>query len=171
MFVGDETQLEVGFDAAQAGLATLVRGGSLTAVSAKAYGEGLTGLAQVGPPGSVRGISRLVKARSRYQVTGDEAAMLTLRWEATGPGGLLFPALDADVTLTPAAEHATLLRLAAAYRPPHGSLEAGIDQVILLQVATATIRTFMNLVADTISGARRVTETPPGGNGGRTTLG
>ena len=53
--------------------------------------------------------------------------------------------------LTPAGEHATLLRLAAAYRAPHGSLEAGIDPVIVRQVATATIRTLMNLVADAIT--------------------
>jgi hypothetical protein len=32
----------------------------------------------------------------------------------------LFPALDADITLTPAGEDATVLRLAGAYRPPLG---------------------------------------------------
>jgi hypothetical protein len=49
-----------------------------------------------------------------------------LRWEATGPGGRLFPALDADITLTPAGEHATLLGLAGCYRPPLGSWGRGL---------------------------------------------
>lgn len=162
VFVGDQTQLGVGFDAARAGLANLARGGSLTTVSAAAYGAGLTGLARVGPPGSVRGISRLAGVRSRYQATGDGAAVLALRWEATGPGERLFPALDADITLTPAGEQATLLRLAAVYRAPHGSQEAGIEPVIVRQVAAATIRTLMNLVADAITRVPRVTETPTG---------
>ncbi len=34
-------------------------------------------------------------------VTRGESAVLALRWQATGPGGRLFPALDADIWLTP----------------------------------------------------------------------
>jgi hypothetical protein len=162
MFVGDEIQLGVGFDAAQAGLANLAHGGSLLAVSAEAYGEGLTGLVRVGPLGSARGMSRLVEVRFLDLVIRDEAAALTLRWEAIGPGGRLFPALDADITLTPAGEHATLLRLAGAYRPPLGSVGAGIDRVLLHRVATATIRAFMNRIADAITQAHPVAETPAG---------
>jgi hypothetical protein len=153
VFVGDEKQLGVGFYAAQAGLADLAQGGSLLAVSAEAYGEGLAGLVRVDPLGSVRGMSRLVEVRFLDLVIGDEAAVLTLRWEAIGPGGRLFPALDADITLTPAGEHAALLRLAGAYRPPLGSLGAGIDRVLLHRVAAATIEAFMKRVADAITQA------------------
>ena len=126
MFASDQTQLGVGFDAARAGLANLAHDSSLTTVSAEAYGERLTGLARVGPPGSVRGISRLAGVHSRYQATGDEAAALTLRWEATGPGERLFPALDADITLTPAGDHANA---AQAYRsvPAAPRLPGGRD--------------------------------------------
>jgi hypothetical protein len=162
MFVGDEMQLGVGFDAAQAGLANLAQGGSLLVASAEAYGEGLSVLVRVGPLGSVWGMSRLVEVRFLDLVIRDEAAVLTLRWEAIGPGGRLLPALDADITLTPAGEHATLLRLAGAYRPPLGSVGAGIDRVLLHRVATATIGAFMNRVADAITQASRVAETPAG---------
>jgi hypothetical protein len=44
-----------------------------------------------------------------------------LRWNAIGPGGRLFPALDANITLTAHGEQATWLRLAGAYRPPLGA--------------------------------------------------
>jgi len=72
---------------------------------------------------------------------------LTLRWESTGPGGRLFPALDADITLTLAGEHATLLLLAGSCRPTLGSLGAGLDRAILHRAA-ATIRAFLSRVAD-----------------------
>jgi hypothetical protein len=162
MFVGDEMQLPVGFDAAQAGLAQLAHGGSLIPAVAEAYGDGLAGLARVGPLGSAPGVSRLVEMRFRDLVIRDEAAVLTLRWEAIGAGGRLFPALDADITLTPAGEHATLLRLAGAYRPPLGPLGAGIDRAILHRVAQATIRAFMRRLAAAITQAPRVTKPPTG---------
>lgn len=162
MFVGNEIQLGAGFDATQAGLANLAQSSALLTVSAEAYGEGLTGLVRVGPLGSVRGVSRLVEVHFLDLVIRDEAAVLTLRWEAIGPGGRLFPALDADITLTPAGEHATLLRLAGAYRPPLGPLGAGIDRVILHRVAAATIGAFMNRVADAITQAPPVAGTPTG---------
>ena len=57
-----------------------------------------------------------------------------------GPGSRLFPVLDADLTLTPAAEHAALLTLAGTYRPPLGSLGAGPDRLLLHRVAEATVR-------------------------------
>lgn len=167
MFVGDETQLRVGFDAARTGLANLARGGLLTTVSTEAYGEGLTGLVRVGPLDSAPGMSRLVEVHSRDLVIRDESAVLMLRWEAIGSGGRLFPALDADITLTPAGEHATLLRLAGAYRPPLGSLGAGIDRVILHRGAAATIRAFISRVADAIAPATRVAGTLAGNKGGQ----
>jgi hypothetical protein len=62
----------------------------------------------------------------------------------------LFPARDADITLTPAGEQATLLELAGTYRPPLGAVGTGLDRTILHRVATATTRTFMNRVAGAI---------------------
>ena len=150
MFVGDEVRLEVGFAAARARLANLTRGSLLTAAAQEAYGEGITGLARVGPLGSAPGLSRLVEVHVRDLAASDDSAGLALRWEATGPGGRLFPALGADLTLRPAGEQATLLTLVGAYRPPLGTLGAGLDRAILHRVAAATIRAFLNQVADAI---------------------
>jgi hypothetical protein len=150
MFVGDELQLGVGFDAARGGLASLARRGLLTSASAEAYGEGLTAVVRVGPRGSAPGASKVVKVHFRDLVMRDDSAVLMLRWEATGPGGRLFPALDADITLTPAGEHATLLGLTGCCRPPLGSLGTGPDRAILHRAAAATIRAFLSRVADSI---------------------
>jgi hypothetical protein len=102
VFVAGEVLLDLSFPAVEARLANLARGGPLTRVSEGAYGDGLTGLVWVGPVGAGPGVSKLVEVNFRDVVTRGEPAALALRWQATGPGGRLFPALDAEMSLTPA---------------------------------------------------------------------
>ena len=73
-----------------------------------------------------------------------------MRWHATGPGGGLFPALDADLQLTALREDATMLRPAGAYRPPPGKADAALDRAVLQRVAAATIQAFIRRVGDAI---------------------
>ena len=101
MFVAGEVLLDLSFPAAAARLADLAHGGSLTHASQEAYDDGLTGLVRVGPPGAAADMSKLVEAHVLDVATRGESAVLALRWETTGPGGRLFPALDADMSLTP----------------------------------------------------------------------
>ena len=143
--------LDVSFNAAQARLANLTREGTLLDASQDAYGLGIIGVVRIDPLGSAPGMSRLVEVHFRDLVIHENSAVLTLRWEAIGPGGGLFPALDADITLSPAGEDATLLTLAGAYRPPLGALGARLDQAILQRVAAATIRAFLDRVVDAIA--------------------
>jgi hypothetical protein len=149
MIVSESIRLEVSFAAAQARLANLAHGSTLLAASRSAYGDGLT-LVRVGPVGPAPGLSKLVEVRYRDLVTRDDGAVLTLRWEASGPGGGLFPALDADITLTPAGDRATTLRLDGAYRPPAGGLGAGLDRALLHRIALATVASFIGRLADSI---------------------
>jgi len=150
MFVAGEVLLDLSFPAAEARLANLARCGSLTRVSARAYGDGLTGLVWVAPVGTVPGVSKLVEVHFRDVVTRGESAVLALRWQATGPGGRLFPALDADMSLTPAGEHSTRLSLAGVYRPPLAALGAGLDRAVFHKVADATVRSLLARVADVL---------------------
>jgi hypothetical protein len=151
VFIDDEILLEVGFDAAQAGLAKLTSGDTLASASQDAYSEGVSDLIRVGPLGAVPGTSKLVEVRFRNLVRRDACAGLAVRWEATGPGGGLFPALDADITVMPVGDQSTLLRLAGSYRPPFGALGVAIDAAILHRVATATIRTFLSRIAAAVA--------------------
>jgi hypothetical protein len=66
--------------------------------------------------------------------------------------------LDADIAIspggeegTPAPEESARLALTGAYRPPLGRLGAGLDQVVLHRVATATVRQLLGRVAETIT--------------------
>jgi hypothetical protein len=142
MFVGDEAVLEVSFAVARDRLAGLAESGALIGASYDAYDHEGAHL-RVG----VAGLSKLVRVQVRELAQTDTSAGLAIRWEATGPGGRLFPVLDADVRLAPAGEGATLLAIAGSYRPPLGSLGDALDRAILHRVATATINSFLAQVA------------------------
>ena len=142
MFVGAEVQLDLGFDAVQARLVNLVRGGLLPRASGGAYHEWQACLAQIGPWATALGMCRLAQVLVRDMVTHADYATWTMRWEVTGPRGSLFPALDADIKLTPAGVGATMLAVCAAYRPPLGVLGVGLDRAIMHQAAEAMIWSF-----------------------------
>ena len=163
MFVGDEVLLEVSFAVACERLTQLTESGALVTTSEDSYSRETGILARVG----AIGLSKLVRVQVRELVRTEKSAGIALRWEAIGPGGGLFPVLDADVRLTPAGEHVTLLSMAGSYRPPLGSLGQALDQAILHRVAAATIRRFVAQVAARIGGQPGgATQTPePNGAG------
>jgi len=141
MFVGDEVRLEVGFGLARERLTRLSP--DLFGPSEDAY----SGLARVG----AAGVSKLVRVQVRELPWTDQVAGLALRWEATGPGGGLFPVLDADLRLAAGGE-GTVLTLAGVYRPPFGPLGQALDRAVLHRVADATVRNFLTRVAAQIAG-------------------
>jgi hypothetical protein len=142
MFIGAEVQLDLGFDAVRARLAYLVRGGLLPRASGGVYDEWQACLAQVGPWVTAPGMCKLVQVLVRDMVTHADCVTWTMRWEVTGPGGSLFPALDADIKLTPAGAGATTLAVCGAYRPQPGVLGAGLDRAIMHQAAEVMIQSF-----------------------------
>jgi hypothetical protein len=156
MFVREELPVPAEFPAARDRLAALAHSGSLLTAAQAASdgagaGDGSTGLARVGPLGPVRGLSRVVEVQLGELVAHEESAQLALRWDVAGPGGGLFPALDADITLARADDLTTTLTLTGVYRAPLGSVGAGLDQAILHRVAVATIRDFLGRIGDAIS--------------------
>jgi hypothetical protein len=108
----------------------------------------------------------LVRVQVRELAWTEQSVGLAIRWEATGPGGGLFPVLDADLTMAPDGERITILTLAGVYRPPLGALGAALDRAILHRVASATIRAFLAQVAGRITGQPSAngagTRPPPG---------
>jgi hypothetical protein len=155
MFTGDEVVLDVSFGVAWARLAQLTGGDLLQSAADDAYGAGMTGLARVG----ALGLTKVVRVQVAELARTDGSAGFAIRWEATGPGGGLFPALDADLRLLPAGEQTTLLSLSGAYRPPLGSLGAALDRAALHRVAAATIRNFLGRLATHITGEAGAAET------------
>ena len=143
--------VDVAYDVARVRLENLARDGWLVGASGDAYGEWGRGLARVGPLGPAPGLSRLVDVRSLPVVAHERSAVLAVRWDASGPGGGLFPVLDADITLAPHGESATLLALTGAYRPPLGAIGAALDRVVLHRVATATVQGFVDRIGHAVA--------------------
>ncbi len=142
VFIGAEVQLDLGFGAVQARLADLVRGGLLRRASGEAYDEWQACLAQIGPWVTAFFMPGPVQVRTCGMVTRADCATWTMRWEVAGLGGSLFPALDADIKLTPARVDATILAVCGAYRPPLGFLGVGLDRAIMYQAAEVMIQSF-----------------------------
>jgi hypothetical protein len=150
MFVADKMLVDASFGAATAGLMSMAGGDGLARASEAAYSEGLAGVPWPGAPGPRPARPRLAGVRCHNLPAGGEHTGLALRWEAVGPDGDLFAALDADIVLTWAGEHATELSVAGTYRPPVTFVAAGLDRAIMDPVATATIRIFLHRVAEAI---------------------
>ena len=138
MFVGDEVQLNVSFATARVRLMRLTGGGTLLRPSEDAYEQGIAGLARVGIPA----LSKLVRVQVRELASRDESVGLAIRWDATGPGGGLFPVLDADIGLAGTGERTAVLTVTGVYRPPLGALGQALDRAVLHHVAVATVRGF-----------------------------
>jgi hypothetical protein len=153
MFVGDEITLGAAYPDARAGLLRLTHGGWLSDASGDAYAEGLAGLVRVGPFGDMPGASKLVRVLLLEPVERENSLTLSLRWEATGVMGRLFPVLDANVILIPTGENASQLALAGAYRPPFAAVGQGLDRVLLHRAASATVRSLLRRMAETITAA------------------
>jgi hypothetical protein len=101
IFISAAIRLDVSLDAAQAKLANLTRGG-LGRAFGGAYDQWQAGLAWVGPSGTMLGMSRLARVHVRDLVANADSALWAMRWEVAGRRGVLVPALDADIKLTPA---------------------------------------------------------------------
>ena len=154
MFVGDEITLGAAYPDARSGLLHLTHGGWLSDASGAAYAEGLAGLVRVGPLGDMPGASKLVRVLLLEPVERAGSLTLSLRWEATGVMGRLFPVLDANIILIPAGENASQLALAGAYRPPFAVVGEKLDRVLLHRAASATVRSLLKRIAETIAPAR-----------------
>lgn len=144
MFISDEVRAEVSLAAANTRIADLLGGKTLSTASHAAWSEGI---ARVGPAGPLPGLSKLVHVRVTEPVQREAVTVLTLRWEAVGASERLFPVLDADITLIPDGDDATLIGLQGAYRPPAGSVGETLDRIILHRIAAATIRSFLSRIA------------------------
>ena len=92
------------------------------------------------------GLFRLAGVRSRDLAAGENSAALALRWEALTPDGGLFPALDANLTLTQTGDQASLLALTGTYRLPATAPGTAIVNL----AAAATIPAFLTRVATRI---------------------
>ena len=109
-------------------------------------------LAEVGFGEHVR-IKRTVTVELGEAVRSGAKTVFPLRWTASGASGL-FPSLDADLEVALLRPGRTQLAMSARYVPPLGAVGRAIDRAVLSRVAEATLKDFLDRVADTIMGNR-----------------
>src|SRR5262249_11476862 len=80
----------------------LPRAGGLRAAAGSAWGGGTAGGGGAGGPAA--GLPGRAGVGAEDMADPPGGARLWLRWEAIGPDGAVYPALDAVLTLTPAGE-------------------------------------------------------------------
>jgi hypothetical protein len=159
VFASAQQVIDVPLSAAQARLARLLCGGWLSQASDEAYQRSADDLLRVGPFGNKPGTSRLVSVQFTDPAYRDDEVRIGLRWEAVGVTGGLFPALDADISLSADGER-TRVGLTGTYRPPLGALGSGLDRLVLRKIAAATIAAFLNRVSSALE-ARLPAEQAP----------
>jgi hypothetical protein len=97
-------------------------------------------------------LSKVVRVSLGTSTRLGETTVLPMSWEATGPLGL-FPVMDGDLEIAPLGEERTMLAMSARYRPPLGAVGRIADRALLHRVAEATIKDFVDRVADRLMDA------------------
>jgi hypothetical protein len=105
-------------------------------------------LAEVGFGEAVR-IKRKVVIELGRSVRSGAKSVVPLRWTSSGATGL-FPSLDADLEVAPLGPGRTQLAMSARYDPPFGPVGRAVDRAVLSRVAEATLKDFLDRVAETI---------------------
>jgi hypothetical protein len=145
VFAGHRVVLDLSFATGRARLGVLARDGVLLRACHAAYSDGIAGLTQAAGLAAV--LSRLATVRLVGLADTDHCARLALSWQALAAEGRLFPALEADLMLTPAGEQITLLAVAGTYWLRPGQAGAGLDQAMVHRCAETTIRSFIARIA------------------------
>jgi hypothetical protein len=147
MFVTEEAALPLPYEAARKRLLEYLRADGLQASSTDGFEAGRELLVRAG----VGAVSKEVLVQLLQPYEQGQATVVPLRWVATGAAGTMFPQLDGNLELAPEGEEASTLTLAGAYRAPLAAVGATMDRVLLNRVAGASIRRFLNEVADDLA--------------------
>jgi hypothetical protein len=156
MFLSEDRLLDVSVGTGQARLANLIRDGWLSGASDAAYQHGMDHLLRVGPLGDLPGASRLVRIRFVDPLYREDTMTVGLRWETVGRTASLFPVLDADITLSAEGPQRTRVTFTGCYRPPFGALGAGLDKILMRQIAVMTMGSLVTRLAGALEGTAPV---------------
>jgi hypothetical protein len=146
MFVGYFTEVPLPLGEVEKRLAEL--SGQLGPWADVAYRDGEDLRARVGP--SHGAIAKEVHLRVGAVEVHRSGLVYPISWSATG-AGVLFPSLNAYLTLSHVGSDQTRISLEGTYDPPLGSLGRVVDRVVLRKVAESTVKAWVDRLATAIS--------------------
>ena len=109
-------------------------------------------LAEVGFGVDGHRVSKHVEIDVGKPVESATRTWIPISWRATGPTGF-FPVLEAELELASLGARLTQLSLNGRYQPPLGLVGRTIDKALLARVAEATIKDFVDRLANAIEAA------------------
>ncbi len=114
-----------------------------------AYREGERLRDRVGVGGDHGVVAKTVRLMVGTPLRGGFQTTIPFAWEATGTPGL-FPRLDADLFIAGIGPDLCQVALRGTYSPPLGSLGRVLDRVILHRVAEASVKSFVDRIAEAL---------------------
>jgi hypothetical protein len=151
MFVEAELSMPLAFDAARRALDDALADGGLVSESRRAVEDGLVFVMPVGPLGTRMPAQEVVVRLLPGRLVG-HAFTVPMRWELTGPAGLVFPALDANLELIGVDHKRSRLSITGRYEPPLGRLGATVDRAVMAKVASATMNALLQEISAHLRG-------------------
>ena len=149
MFITAQCVMPMPLDTARSALDRALADGGLVPESERAFDDGMQYVMRVrASRGAV--VSKQVRVGVLPSREIGRVIVVPLRWEATGPAGRLFPALDANVELAAADPGSTRLTVIGVYDPPFGLIGEMIDRALLSVAAQRTAETLVGDIADKI---------------------
>lgn len=94
-------------------------------------------------------IAKAVELEVGEPARGATQTWIPLRWEATGVPGL-FPKMEADVVVATVGPELTQIALRGSYRVPLGPVGRAVDRVVLHRLAEASVKAFVDRIAQAI---------------------
>ncbi len=152
MFVAYRTEVELPMAEVERRLDDLRR--QLGSWADVAYRDGEELRTRVGP--SQGNIAKEVRLEIGAPEIHRAGLIYPISWSATG-AELLFPRLDADLTLSHDGPGATAIALNGTYEPPLGPLGRVVDRIVLRRVAESTVKAWVDRLALGITADNPVT--------------
>jgi hypothetical protein len=128
----------------------------LPVLAGRAGAEGERRMAEVGFECGVR-LEREVAVEVGPTAGIEAKRLVPVRWHPTGAA--LLPALDGELEVAPVGEHRTQLSMTASYTPPFGLLGRIADRALMHRVAEATVKDFVDRVAEGLTSRLKVAAT------------
>jgi hypothetical protein len=163
MFIRYFVELPIPYDRAEAAL-TGAPGSWVPAVAEDAQNRGERLLADVGFGGRAVRLERQVEVSVGTAMLFVSRMILPLTWKVTSRDAL-FPSLESDLELAPLGRDRTQLAINANYRPPLGLVGRTLDRALLHRVAEATVKDFLDRIAERLTGGNAGSPPAAAGSG------
>ena len=160
MFVRAFIELAAPFEQVEAAL-TLDGRDWLPGLATTAEGGGQRRMAEVGFGSAVR-VGRSVLVTVGRPARVESKTLLPISWRPAS-GEAMLPPMDAEIEVAPMGSRTTQIAMTAHYTPPFGLLGRVADRALMHRVAEATIKDFVERVADRLTEGLDVAKLDDGG--------